>query len=176
MPLGSVVENPLNISFSSQFYPVYRFTFAYSNGFSAIARATPDSIPAKKVLYSIPPVRGIYVFKKALSCQRVLKASKVEKNADERAAVPSIGGTIPLKKPMVPYWRNIVLLAYTKPIFLPIYLFSACIWVFTVSRGCPATAHDPPYSSPVKQENRASLNQLVLFSLWLIFINNKWLN
>ena len=92
----------MNISLNFQLYPVYRFTFAYSNGFSAIARATPDSIPAKIVLYSIPQVRGIYVFKKSLSYQRVLKASKVEKNADERAAVPRIGGTIPLKNPIVP--------------------------------------------------------------------------
>ena len=105
IPLGSEITRPLKISLYFQVCPVYRLTLAYSKGFSTIVRAIPDSIPDKSVLYSKPPVIGIYVWRKRLSCHKVLNSSKLEKNAEEWAAVPRIGGTIPLKKPMGPCFK-----------------------------------------------------------------------
>ena len=77
IPLGREITRPLKISLNFQFCPVYRFTLAYSKGFSTIVRAIPDRIPDKSVLYSKPPVRGIYVWRKSCECHVTLRTYNI---------------------------------------------------------------------------------------------------
>ena len=95
-PLGKAIEKPLYMSCKIQLCPVCRFTFAYSKGFSTIARAIPATIPARTVLFSRPPLNGISVIRYGSCYHLVFNASNTENITELWTQFPRKGGTIPL--------------------------------------------------------------------------------
>lgn len=94
--LGSKLEKPLYESLISQGWLVCFFTLANSNGHSITALAAPLAIPAKIILYSIPPRIGTYYFRNSDFSEAVKTISKTEKDADLKPILPKKIGTEPL--------------------------------------------------------------------------------
>ena len=150
--------------------PVWRLTFAYSNGHSKIALADPEAHPAATVLSSSPPLIGSFYRMKSFFSHLVKNSSKTEKPDDLNTIEPTPAGSAPLYSRKKPSSLRTRFHVSISPIFFPMCCSWACILVLIVSSGCPTIVLVMPKRPPVTTDIANSFYHEVRFSPWDISI------